>query len=83
MTNPFGHRPKFHHWPNDEQSTSPLDVPGRPAAVRSTIGAGDVLTGVLLARLANSGYYPSAVGAALPDAVVQSSLACERWGALE
>jgi sugar/nucleoside kinase (ribokinase family) len=60
-----------------------LDVPGRPAAVRSTIGAGDVLTGVLLARLANSGYYPSAVGAALPDAVVQSSLACERWGALE
>jgi sugar/nucleoside kinase (ribokinase family) len=60
-----------------------LDVPGRPAAVRSTIGAGDVLTGVLLARLANSGYYPSAVAAALPEAVVQSSLACERWGALE
>jgi sugar/nucleoside kinase (ribokinase family) len=60
-----------------------LDVPGRPAAVRSTIGAGDVLTGVLLARLATSGYYLSAVGAALPEAVVQSSLACERWGALE
>jgi sugar/nucleoside kinase (ribokinase family) len=60
-----------------------LDVPGRPAAVLSTIGAGDVLTGVLLARLANSGYYPSAVAAALPEAVVQSSLACERWGALE
>jgi sugar/nucleoside kinase (ribokinase family) len=60
-----------------------LDVPGRPAAVLSTIGAGDVLTGVLLARLARSGYYPSAVAAALPEAVVQSSLACERWGALE
>ncbi|HTU83997.1 MAG TPA: PfkB family carbohydrate kinase [Solirubrobacteraceae bacterium] len=60
-----------------------LDVPGRPAAVLSTIGAGDVLTGVLLARLAGSGFYPSAVAASLPEAVVQSSLACERWGALE
>jgi sugar/nucleoside kinase (ribokinase family) len=60
-----------------------LDVPGRPAAVLSTIGAGDVLTGVLLARLAGSGYYPSAVAASLPEAVAQSALACERWGALE
>ena len=60
-----------------------LDVPGRPASVLSTIGAGDVLTGVLLARLATSGFYPSAVAASLPDAVLQSSLACERWGALE
>jgi sugar/nucleoside kinase (ribokinase family) len=60
-----------------------VDVAGRPASVLSTIGAGDVLTGVLLARLATSGYYPSAVAASLPEAVVQSSLACERWGALE
>ena len=60
-----------------------VDVPGRPAAVRSTIGAGDVLTGVLLARLATSGFYPAAVAAALPEAVAQSALACERWGALE
>jgi sugar/nucleoside kinase (ribokinase family) len=60
-----------------------LDVPGRPAAMLSTIGAGDVLTGVLLARLAGSGYYPSAVAASLPEAVAQSSQACERWGALE
>jgi fructokinase len=60
-----------------------LDVPGRPAAVLSTIGAGDVLTGILLARLASSGYYPSAAAASLPEAVRQSSLACERWGALE
>ena len=60
-----------------------LDVPGRPANVVSTIGTGDVLTGVLLARLATSGYYPSAVAASLPEAVAQSSLACERWGALE
>ena len=49
----------------------------------STIGAGDVLTGVLLARLATSGFYPSAVAARLPEAVAQSARACERWGALE
>lgn len=60
-----------------------LDVPGRPADVISTIGSGDVLTGVLLARLAMSAFYPSAVAASLPEAVVKSSLACERWGALE
>lgn len=60
-----------------------LDVPGRPANVISTIGAGDVLTGVLLARLATSGFYPAAVAASLPEAVVKSSLACERWGALD
>ena len=60
-----------------------LNVAGRPATVLSTIGAGDVLTGVLLARLATSGFYPSAVAASLPEAVEQSSLACERWGALE
>ena len=60
-----------------------LDVPGRPATVLSTIGAGDVLTGVLLARLATSGFYPPALAASLPEAVVESSLACERWGALE
>jgi sugar/nucleoside kinase (ribokinase family) len=60
-----------------------LDVPGRPAEVRSTIGAGDVLTGILLARLATSGFYPPALAASLPEAVAQSALACERWGALE
>jgi sugar/nucleoside kinase (ribokinase family) len=60
-----------------------LDVDGRPANVLSTIGAGDVLTGVLLARLARSGYYPAAAAASLPEAVAESSLACERWGALE
>ena len=60
-----------------------VDVPGRQAAMRSTIGAGDVLTGVLLARLATSGFYPAAVAASLPEAVAQSALACEHWGALE
>jgi sugar/nucleoside kinase (ribokinase family) len=60
-----------------------LDVPGRHTNVVSKLGAGDVLDGVLLARLANSGYYPAAVAASLPEAVAQSALACERWGALD
>jgi fructokinase len=60
-----------------------VDVEGRAVDVVSTIGAGDVLTGVLLARLVGSGFYPAAVAASLPEAVAQSALACERWGALE
>ena len=59
------------------------DAPGVRARVVSTIGAGDVLTGVLLARLALSGFYPPAIAASLRDAVSQSARACERWGALE
>ncbi|HEY8764387.1 MAG TPA: PfkB family carbohydrate kinase [Solirubrobacteraceae bacterium] len=59
------------------------DAPGGPAEVVSTIGAGDVLMGFLLARLAVSGFYPSAVAAGLREAVVRSARACERWGALE
>ena len=60
-----------------------LDVEGVDAPVVSTIGAGEVLTGVLLARLATSAYYPSAVAASLPEAVAEATRACERWGALE
>jgi fructokinase len=59
------------------------DVPGVAARVNSTVGAGDVLTGVLLARLALAGFYPPAVAAALREAVAESSRACERWGALD
>lgn len=59
------------------------DAPGVTASVRSTIGAGDVLTGVLLARLALSDFYPAAVAAALTEAVGESARACERWGALD
>lgn len=58
-------------------------VPGVPATVLSTVGAGDVLTGVLLARLALSGYYPPAVAAGLRDAVAAGARACERWSALD
>jgi sugar/nucleoside kinase (ribokinase family) len=59
------------------------DAPGGPAEVVSTIGAGDVLMGFLLGRLAVTGFYPSAVAAGLPEAVVRAARACERWGALE
>jgi fructokinase len=59
------------------------DVAGVPAQVLSTVGAGDVLTGFLLAKLALSGFYPAAVAAALEEAVARASLACERWGALD
>lgn len=58
-------------------------VPGVRARVLSTMGAGDVLTGVLVARLAATRFYPPAVAAALPQAVEQAARACERWGALD
>ncbi len=59
------------------------DVPGVQAHVISTIGAGDVLTGTLLASLAKSDFYPSTVAASLRQAVVEAAKACERWGALD
>jgi sugar/nucleoside kinase (ribokinase family) len=59
------------------------DVPGVPAKVLSTTGAGDVLTGFLLAKLALTGFYPSAVAAGLREAVARSARACEHWGALD
>ena len=59
------------------------DVPGVPARVLSTVGAGDVMSGILLAKLASSGFEPPAVLSALSEAVEKSARACERWGALE
>lgn len=59
------------------------DAPGVPAEVVSTVGAGDVLTGVLLAALAATDFYPAAVAASLSEAVAESARACERWAALE
>jgi fructokinase len=58
------------------------DVPGVPAQVLSTVGAGDCLTGVVVARLTDSGYDPAAIAAALPEAVAEAARACERWGAV-
>jgi fructokinase len=59
------------------------DVDGVPAQVLSTMGAGDVFTGTLLARLALSDFYPPAVAASLREAVGAAARACERWGALD
>ncbi|MCW2996754.1 MAG: PfkB domain protein [Solirubrobacterales bacterium] len=59
-----------------------LDVPGVPARVVDTTGAGDAVTGVLLARLAASGFYAPAMAAALPEAIAAGAAATERWGAL-
>ncbi len=50
---------------------------------RSTpTGAGDAVTGVLLAALARTGFYPAALAAMLPDAVAEGARAVERYGAL-
>jgi fructokinase len=59
------------------------DVDSVPADVRSTIGAGDTFTGVLLARLALSGYDLSAVAPAMEEAAAAAARACEHWGALD
>ena len=59
------------------------DVDGVAVQVLSAMGAGDVLTGILLAKLALSDFYPSAVAAALPQAVAEAARACERWGAVD
>lgn len=59
------------------------DAPGHEVDVRSTIGAGDAVTGTLLARLSLAGFYPAAAAAALGEAVAAGELACGRWGAHE
>jgi sugar/nucleoside kinase (ribokinase family) len=59
-----------------------FDVGARPVLVRSTVGAGDVFLGVLLAGLGMTDFYPAALAAALPEAAAQAAYACEHWGAL-
>jgi fructokinase len=59
------------------------DVPGVPARVLSTVGAGDVVTATLLARLESSDWYEPALAAGLGDAVAAGARACERWGAVD
>jgi fructokinase len=59
------------------------EAQGIDVDVLSTVGAGDVFTGVLLARLAQSGFYPSVAAVALREAVAESARACQRWGALD
>jgi fructokinase len=58
------------------------DAAGVPAAPVDATGAGDAVTGVLLAALGRSGYDPAALADALPDAVEAGARATERWGAV-
>lgn len=58
-----------------------LDVPGVAARPVDTTGAGDTLTGVLLARLADSAFYPPTLVLALPEAVERAARATEHFGA--
>ena len=59
-------------------------VPGRPAQVMSTIGAGDAFFGTLLARLQAAGWDAAAlpVGDALTAAAEAGARATETWGAV-
>jgi sugar/nucleoside kinase (ribokinase family) len=59
------------------------DVPGVGVDVVSTIGAGDTVTGTLLGRLSQSGFYPPVVAASLREAVTRAAETCGRWGALD
>ncbi len=59
------------------------DVDAVSAGVRSTIGAGDAFTGVLLARLAKNGFSAGSAVGALDEAAVAAAGACEHWGALD
>jgi fructokinase len=59
-----------------------VDVAGVPAAPVDTSGAGDTFSGVVLARLAATGYYEPAIGAALGEAVEAAARATEHWGAV-
>lgn len=53
------------------------------ARVVCTMGAGDVFTGVVLARLARADFHPSAAAQALEEAAREAAHATERWGAIE
>ena len=58
-------------------------VPGLEPRSCNTAGAGDALTGTLLARLALSGFYPPSVAAALPEAVAAAAGAVRAMGGLD
>jgi len=59
------------------------DVPGVPARVVDTTGAGDVVTGVLAAALSNAGWEAQAAAEQLGFAVAAAARATESWGALD
>ena len=59
------------------------DAPGVPAAAVDTTGAGDVVTGVLIAALVTGGYAPHAAAGALPAAAAAAARATQGWGAID
>lgn len=70
--------------------TGPTHRPGRPTTVVDTIGAGDAFTAGLLGALVRRGLHgpealaktdPDALAAVLDEAILVSSLTCERIGA--
>jgi fructokinase len=58
------------------------DVKGVPAHPVDTTGAGGAVTGVLLAGLARTGFYPASIAAMLPDAMAEAARTTERFGAI-
>jgi fructokinase len=65
------------------RGTVDCDVPGVAANAIDTTGAGDVVTGVLVAALASGGFAPAAIVAALPAAVAAAAKSTEGWGAID
>ncbi len=59
------------------------DARGVPARALDTTGAGDVVTGVLVAALAIGDHAAEAAAAALPIAVEAAARATEGWGAID
>jgi len=59
------------------------DAPGVAARVVDTTGAGDAVTGVLVAALAAGGFDPQAAADALPRAVEVAARSTEAYGAVE
>jgi sugar/nucleoside kinase (ribokinase family) len=57
-------------------------APAVAATVVNMAGAGDAFMGAILARLSQTGFYPPALVAALPDACRAAAAATERWGAV-
>ena len=59
------------------------DAPGVSARVVDTTGAGDAVTGVLVAALEAAGFEPQAAAEALPRAVEVAARSTEAYGAVE